>query len=213
MFNDVSGNSAEFPMTSSFFANLVLQHYKLYTNTLDAIGQKKHTKMNIKYLSVIILLLTLSCNEKKEISSINPENWSKRTANLSAMDSLAYGKSYLSIYSQIHSMSEHKTHNLTAMVSLRNTSDSDTIYIFNAEYYDTHGKSVRKYFDKPIFLAPLETTEIIIDEIDITGGTGSNFIFEWKIPENCPEPLFEGIMNSTLDQQGLSFTTQSIRIK
>ena len=37
-------------------------------------------------------------------------------------------------------------------------------------------------------------TEIIIDEIDVSGGTGSNFIFEWKIPKNCPEPLFEGIM-------------------
>jgi Protein of unknown function (DUF3124) len=98
------------------------------------------------------------------------------------------------------------------MVSLRNTSDVDTIYILKADYYDTHGKSVRKYFDQPIYLAPLETTEIIIDEADITGGTGSNFIFEWKTPKNCPVPLFEGIMNSTMGQQGLSFTTQGIRI-
>jgi hypothetical protein len=155
----------------------------------------------------------LSCNEEKEISSINPENWSKRTANLIAKDSLEYGKSYLSIYSQIYSMSEHKTHNLTAMVSLRNTSDMDTIYLLKAQYYDTHGTTVRTYFNKPIFLAPLETTEIIIDEIDTSGGTGSNFIFEWKIPKNCPEPLFEGIMNSTVGQQGLSFTTKAIRIE
>jgi hypothetical protein len=170
--------------------------------------------MKLKYISVILLLLlTLGCEEKQEISSINPENWSKRTADLSAKDSLEYGKSYLSIYSQIYSMSEHKTHNLTAMVSLRNTSDLDTIYVLRAEYYDTHGKSIRRYFEDPIFLAPMETTEIIIDEIDISGGTGSNFMFEWKIPKNCPEPLFEGIMNSTVGQQGLSFTTKAIRIK
>ncbi|WP_445734465.1 DUF3124 domain-containing protein [Mariniflexile sp.] len=164
-------------------------------------------------LLILFIALLFACNERNEISSINPENWSKRTANLNTKDSLESGKSYLSIYSQIYSLSEHKTHNLTAMVSLRNTSDLDTIYILKAEYYDTHGKSVRKYFNQPIYLAPMETTEIIIDETDVTGGTGSNFIFEWKIPKNCSEPLFEGVMNSTLGQQGLSFTTQAIRIK
>jgi hypothetical protein len=169
--------------------------------------------MKIKYIAFIIVLLLFSCSEKKEVSSTNPENWSKRTIDITRIDSLEYGKSYLSIYSQIYSFTEHKRHNLTSMVSMRNTSDLDTIYLLKAEYYDTHGKSVRKYFDEPIFLAPMETTEIIIDEIDNSGGTGSNFIFEWKIPKNCPEPLFEGVMTSTMGQQGLSFTTQAKRIK
>ena len=168
--------------------------------------------MKIKYIYIVVLVF-LSCNEKKEISSTNPENWTKRTIDITRIDSLEYGKSYLSIYSQIYSFTEHKRHNLTSMVSMRNTSDLDTIYLLKAEYYDTHGKSVRKYFDEPIFLAPMETTEIIIDEIDNSGGTGSNFIFEWKIPKNCPEPLFEGVMTSTMGQQGLSFTTQAKRIK
>lgn len=169
--------------------------------------------MKINYISIIIAFILLSCQETKEISSINPENWSKRIANIKATDTLELGKSYLSIYSQIYSISEHATHNLTAMVSLRNTSDLDTIFILRAEYYDTHGTSIRKYFEKPIFLAPMETTEIIIDEVDVTGGTGSNFIFEWQIPENCSEPLFEGVMSSTMGQQGLSFTTQAKRIQ
>ena len=169
----------------------------------------------MKKATLLILLsaILFACEEQKEISSINPENWSKRTANLNTKDSLEYGKTYLSIYSQIYSISEHKTHNLTAMISMRNTSDLDTIYVLRAEYYDTHGKSVRKYFNQPIYLAPMETTDIIIDETDITGGTGSNFIFEWKIPNKCSEPLFEGVMSSTMGQQGLSFTTKGIRIK
>lgn len=164
-------------------------------------------------LLILLVSLFFSCKEEKEMSSINPENWSIRKATIKASDSLEYGKSYLSIYSQIYSISEHKTLNLTAMVSIRNTSDEDTIYLTRAEYYDTHGKSVRKYFDDPIYLAPLETTEIIIDELDIAGGTGSNFIFEWKIPQGCSQPLFEGIMNSTMGRQGLSFTTEGKRIK
>jgi len=167
-----------------------------------------------KYTLVLILsILFFGCNEQKEISSTNPENWLKRRVDISSKDSLEYGKSYLSIYSQIYSNSEHRTHNLTAMVSMRNTSDLDTIYLLKAEYFDTHGKSVRTYFNQPIYIAPMETTEIIIDEVDIEGGTGSNFLIEWKKPKNCPEPLFEGIMSSTMGQQGLSFSTQSKRIK
>ena len=166
------------------------------------------------YITFLLLVtIVFGCNHKKEISSINPENWSKRKIDITKKQNLEYGKSYLSIYSQIYSASEHRTHNLTAMASLRNISDKDTIYLLKAEYFDTHGKSIRKYFDYPIFLAPLETTEIIIDETDVLGGTGSNFIIEWKIPENCPKPLFEGIMSSTMGQQGLSFTTQAKRIQ
>ena len=164
-------------------------------------------------LSLLIIILTLGCEEKKEMSSISHENWSKRKIDLNQKENLTYGKSYLSIYSQIYSVTEHKTHNLTAMASLRNTSDTDTIYLLKAEYFDTHGKHIRNYINYPIYLAPMETKEIIIDEADTEGGTGSNFIIEWKIPENCTEPLFEGIMSSTMGQQGLSFTTQSKRLK
>ncbi len=169
----------------------------------------------MKEFSVVIFLAVLfvSCTEEKEISSVDPANWSTKQIDISKKDSLSYGKSYLSIYSQIYSISEQKKHNLTAMVSMRNTSENDTIYLLKTKYYDTHGKEIRTYFDTPIFLAPMETTEIIIDEVDVEGGTGSNFIIEWKIPQNCPEPLFEGVMNSTMGQQGLSFTTQSKRIQ
>ncbi len=169
--------------------------------------------MKATYLNLMLAILLISCGKEKENSSINPANWNKRAADLTSKDSLEFGKSYLSIYSQIYSITEHRTHNLTSMLSMRNTSETDTIYLLRAEYYDTHGKSVRKYFDFPVYLAPMETTEIIIDEIDVSGGTGSNFILEWKIPKNCPEPLFEGIMTSTMGQQGLSFTTQAKRIQ
>lgn len=161
----------------------------------------------------IALTVLIGCGEKQESSSINPENWSKRAIDISGKDSLEYGKSYLSVYSQIYSFSQHQKYNLTGMISLRNTSDLDTIYLLKAEYFDTHGAPLRTYFKDPIYLAPMETTEIIIEHSDVEGGTGSNFIFEWKIPVGCPEPLFEGVMTSMQGNQGLSFTTQAKRIK
>lgn len=160
-----------------------------------------------------LLLLITSCQDFEDTSSPHQENFQKRTVNPYGLDSLETGKSYLSVYSQIYSLSEHRTHNLTVTTSIRNTSLSDTIYITKAEYFDTHGESIKTYFQKPIYVAPLETVEIVIEELDIKGGTGANFIFDWKIKPESLEPFFEGVMISTSGQQGLSFTTQGKRIE
>ncbi|MDN3492472.1 DUF3124 domain-containing protein [Winogradskyella bathintestinalis] len=165
---------------------------------------------------IIIICSFYACDNKINLEKNEDPikvNWKKRAIKLSNNDSLESGHSYLSIYSQIYSFSQHKTYNLTAMVSLRNTSMKDTIYLTNVDYYDTHGALLQRYVKKTVYLAPLETIEIVIDEADVTGGTGSNFIFDWKIPKNCPEPLFEGVMTSTAGQQGLSFITHAKRIR
>ena len=166
----------------------------------------------IVYLLFLILLIQ-SCKEEAELSSVNPVNWEKRAVSLKQSDSLIHGTSYLSVYSQIYSQTEHKTHNLTVTVSMRNTNKTDSIFLNKAEYFDTKGHLIRTYFNKTIFIAPLETVEIVIDEQDKEGGTGANFLFDWTVKPNLNEPLFEGIMISTSGQQGLSFTTQGHRIQ
>lgn len=165
----------------------------------------------------IILLLCIaltinSCDQKKGISSIHQENWENRTFDYQLNDSLTSGNTYLAVYSQIYSQSEHRTQNLTVTVSMRNINLTDTVYVFKATYFDTHGKEIRSYLQKPIFLAPMETAEIVIDEIDKEGGTGANFLFDWKVGRNANEPFFEAVMISTSGQQGLSFLTQGRRI-
>lgn len=163
---------------------------------------------------LVIYLGFYACENKNKTNDDDPVkvNWKERSANSFKLDSLESGHSYLSVYSQIYSFSQHKTYNLTAMVSLRNTSMKDTIFLTNADYYDTHGTLLKSFVKNPVYLAPLETLEIVIDESDISGGTGSNFIFDWKIPYNCPEPIFEAVMTSTAGQQGLSFVTQAKRL-
>ena len=165
-----------------------------------------------KLVLIVVSLVILSCAEKaqKEVSSMHPVNWNNRMATLSASDSLMQGISYLSVYSQIYSETEHRTHNLTGTISMRNTNLTDTIYIRKAEYFDTRGNSIRTYFDKPIYI---KTVEIVIDEKDQSGGTGANFLFQWSIKPNIHEPYFEGVMISTSGSQGLSFTTKGIRVE
>ena len=157
-------------------------------------------------------ILISACHQQEELSSIDPVNWKKRAIDYPLSDSLEAGETYLSVYSQIYSMTEHRTHDLTVTISMKNTHRVDTVYMTRAEYFDTHGASVRTYFTTPIFLAPLETVEIVIDGVDQEGGTGGNFLFDWKIKSGSHEPLFEAIMISTLGQQGLSFSTQGHRV-
>ncbi|MCB0534512.1 MAG: DUF3124 domain-containing protein [Lewinellaceae bacterium] len=162
---------------------------------------------------ILLLLATLSaCEPAPEPSSMNPVNWKKRSVTLNSADSLHSGSTYLSVYSEIYEHSEHRTYGLTVTVSLRNISATDSVFIKRADYYNTNGDLIRTYFDFPIFIKPMETVEIVINEIDKHGGTGGNFIFDWATRNKNLEPFFEAVMISTTGQQGISFTTQGIKI-
>lgn len=160
----------------------------------------------------VFLLLLQACNEEKPISSIDPINWEKRSLSSPLQDSLLQGSTYLPVYSQIYSQTEHRTLDLTVTVSMRNTNLTDTLYIRKTEYFDTKGNPIRTYFDKPIFIAPMETVEIVIDELDKDGGTGANFLFHWTTKPLSSPPLFEAVMISTFGQ-GISFSTRGEEIR
>ncbi len=146
------------------------------------------------------------------MSSVSKVIWEKRFLEPKLSDSLVEGTTYLSVYSQIYSQTESRRHDLTATVSMHNTNVKDTIYIKKAEYFNTEGNSIRTYFDNTIFVAPMATVQIIIDEKDKSGGTGANFLFEWIIKPGSNEPFFEAVMISTSGQQGLSFSTRGRKL-
>ena len=168
----------------------------------------------LPYLLIAILSLAFfACTQNNEptMSSVDSVNWEERKVSLEDSDSLVRGSSYLSVYSEIYQLSEQKTYNLTATVSMRNISSTDSVFILHADYYDTQGKLIRTYLNHPVYVQPLETIEIVIDESDQSGGTGANFIVEWAMPSQGHEPLLEAVMISTTGQQGLSFTTQGVK--
>ena len=176
-------------------------------------SEDKRKTMKLLFVLLVASMVFVGCENQKEMSSINPVNWEKRTLRSTTPDSLLRkGSTYLSVYSEIYSESEHATIDLTATVSLRNINQKDTIFIHKATYFNTHGEAIRNYFSKPIFIAPLETIEIIIDEKDKEGGSGANFIFDWSVSKGLHEPYFEAVMISTYGQQGISFTTRGIQI-
>jgi hypothetical protein len=164
-------------------------------------------------LLVILCFFLASCDttsEKAEIETerLNSIDWVNRQIDPSKLDSLENGRTYMSVYSEIYSISAHEIRSLTATISLRNPDDSDTLFISKADYFDTSGALIRGYVNKPIFILPMETIEVIIGKVDKSGGTGGNFVFDWSIKQGSNPPIFEGVMLSVAGTQGFSFVTR-----
>jgi hypothetical protein len=159
----------------------------------------------------ILLVLVTACSQSESPKKSSPVNWSARSVDM-PFSAMVSGQTYLSVYPEVYHLKEGRTHDLTATVSMRNPNPKDTIYIRSAQYFNTQGEEIRSYLDKPIYIAPLETVQIVIEENDKEGGAGASFLFGWSIKPNSTEPLFEGVMISTSGQQGLSFKTKGIRV-
>lgn len=113
---------------------------------------------------------------------------------------------YVPVYSHIYQQNRAKTFNLTATLSIRNTSIIDSLEVNSVQYYDSDGKLVRNYLSSTQTLGPLSSIAYVIDEDDLTGGIGANFIVRWSAPTEISKPIIEAVMISTSHQQGISFT-------
>ena len=162
-------------------------------------------------IAVVGLLSGCSHNETDKYP-VRQADWKEKQATVSNFDAYHQGKTYLPVYSHIYHLYEHRTFDLTTTVSIRNISTADTLYLLKADYYNTLGENIRQYLSVPIYLKPLETVEIIIEEQDIEGGSGANFVFDWAMANGKNPPLFEAVMISTYGQQGLSFTTRGVPV-
>jgi hypothetical protein len=114
---------------------------------------------------------------------------------------------YVPAYSHIYSGDRERPFMLTVTLSIRNIDLKHQIYISIVDYYETQGKLIKKYLDKPLTLNPLESKRYIIPEKDKSGGSGANFVVEWKSDQLVNPPIIESVMIGTQSGQGVSFTS------
>lgn len=122
---------------------------------------------------------------------------------------------YVPVYSSIYLGLDIKlnTVELTSTVSVRNVSPRSAIVIEFARYYDSAGRHVRDYVDRPAELPPLATVEFIVARADTTGGPGANFLIGWAGPPDVDEPLMEAVMVGQAGTAGISFTAMGRAVK
>lgn len=127
---------------------------------------------------------------------------------------LSKGQSvYVPVYSNVFSGPRKRPFQLAATLSIRNVDTSSSFSISSIDYYDTNGRLVRRYLEKPLALGPLASTYVHIEEKDVSGGFGANFIVRWSSEKLINTPIIECVMIGASSGQGISFVSAGQEIK
>ncbi len=106
---------------------------------------------------------------------------------------------YLPIYSNIwhgDKVIENKypvSAQVSALVSIRNTSLKTPIRVISARYYSTDGKLLREYLPKPAEIGAMGTLELFVERKESAGGSGANFIIQWDSATPTNPPVVEAV--------------------
>ncbi len=120
---------------------------------------------------------------------------------------------YVPAYSNVFTGPRKLPFQLATTLSIRNTDLTASFQITAIDYYDTGGKLVRRYLDKPQILGPLASTFVHIEEKDTSGGFGANFIVKWNSDRMMNSPIVECVMIGATGGQGISFVSPGQEIK
>lgn len=114
---------------------------------------------------------------------------------------------YVPIYSSIFYQDKKRTLELAAMLSIHNIAPNQGIVVTKVDYYSTKGELIAHYLEGPIELKALETRNFVVERADTAGGTGANFLVEWRAESEVPSPVVEALMINAASSQGISFTS------
>ncbi|MDF5711961.1 MAG: DUF3124 domain-containing protein [Nostoc sp. S4] len=169
------------------------------------------------FLAIAIIFLT-SCQSTEIPPKSQPNaiqtSASQKIVTLDKNFQIAMGQTiYVPVYSHIYHHNRQEIFELAVTLSIRNTDLNNPIVITSVRYYNSDGKLVKQYLERPIQLDALASTDFFINRNDTTGGLGANFIVEWVAQTEISEPIVEAVMIGTDFQQGISFTSTGKVIK
>lgn len=122
---------------------------------------------------------------------------------------------YLPIYSTIWHGDTHPIKgapmksNMSALVSIRNTSMKTPIKVLSARYYNTEGKLIREFVSTPKAISPLGTLELFIEKSEAEGGSGANFLIQWEAATDTNAPIVEAVHIDNQPSRPYSFITSA----
>lgn len=131
-------------------------------------------------------------------------------ATAASGDSASVGTIYLPVYSTLFLGvgNRENTVDLAVTASVRNVSVDHPIVLESVRYYDSVGKRMRDYLDRPSTLPPLGSVEFIVQRSETAGGPGANFVIRWRGEATVDEPLVEAIMLGQSGNAGVSFSSR-----
>jgi len=116
---------------------------------------------------------------------------------------------YVPVYSHIYH-DGGRPYSLEITLSIRNVDPKSPVYVTKVDYYDTDGALSASKLDRVIMLKPLQTIEFLVERTDATGGSGANFIVEWRTSGgNVHRPLVEAVMVGRSGTNAISFVRKA----
>lgn len=117
------------------------------------------------------------------------------------------GSFYVPAYSSMLISRGNYRLDFSVTLSIHNTSKSQTLVLRRVDYHGTGGNLIEALLDTPLALKPLGTVDVMVEQADIRGGTGANFLVEWAAAEPVSQPIIEAIMLGSFGTQGYSFVS------
>lgn len=111
---------------------------------------------------------------------------------------------YVPVYSHVYANGGRPVL-LETTLSIRNTDARHAITVTSVTYHGTDGKPISRHLDQPLRLGPLASTEFLVEEKDISGGVGANFMAHWVAESKVSPPVIETVMVGLADQKGIAF--------
>ena len=163
-----------------------------------------------KVLVLFLAVFFASCNNKDQKRTSLPSSvyhYAKvDTASLADKHAV-----YVPVYSHIYTENGTTTFNLSATLSIRNTSLSDSFYVSDVVYYGSQGEVLKHYLASPIVIKPMASVEFVVERTESLGGAGANFLVRWGAYRSGLQPLIQTVMNEPAT--GISFVTDGVETK
>jgi len=94
---------------------------------------------------------------------------------------------------------------LAVNLSVRNTDSGHPITLTSVAYYDNDGTRLGEFLSEARVIPAMGSETFVVSQRDRAGGTGANFMVEWRSEESVSEPVIEAVMVGILGSHSVSF--------
>lgn len=172
--------------------------------------------MKLNIVVVAIVLIFFGCdstpNPNTTLSGEDELKSLELDRVLSSKDKKYEDIIYVPIYSDIYINRANQKSLLSATLSIRNTSPTDSLFVSKIDYFNTEGNLVKSFINQPIGLAPMATVNYVIEKEDTSGGSGANFIVILNSDKEV-KPLIQAIMIGEMGNKSFAFSTDGYSIE
>lgn len=118
------------------------------------------------------------------------------------------GSVYVPLYSSLYVGGRRSLKNLSATLSLRNTSPDQALIVTSVTYFSDKGEAVVKFLDAPHVLAPMALAEFYIDQSETSGGPVATVTVGWGAETSIAPSLIEAVVLGNYGAKSISFVSR-----